>query len=210
MQDLLEQALIENGLTLEAKVKEQLLCYLVLLGKWNKVYNLTAITDIREMIYLHLIDSLIVGPYLEGQSCIDVGTGAGLPGIPLALAYPDTNWLLIDKNSKKIRFLTQVIAELNLKDRIDIAQCRVEDFQPGVCFDSILTRAFASLQQFVQQTSHLLQDHGQFIAMKGKYPTEELQAIPSDCYKVQQIARLELKGIAHQRHVICLRKFTRG
>lgn len=204
MQQLLTQALKENNLTVTDSAQQQLLTYLDLMHRWNKVFNLTAITNPREMVYLHIIDSLAVQPYLTGKRLLDVGSGAGLPGIPLAIVNPDQQWVLLDKNNKKTRFLTQASAELRLTN-VEVAHARCEDFKPSQCFDNILSRAFGTLSLFAESTAHLLCEHGQFIAMKGKYPQEEINELPTR-FLLQKSAQLDIKGISIERHVICLSK----
>jgi 16S rRNA (guanine527-N7)-methyltransferase len=204
MQKLLIQALKENNLVVTDVALQQLINYLDLLQRWNKVFNLTAITDPREMVYLHIIDSLSVQPFLNGKRFLDVGSGAGLPGIPLAIINPDQHWVLLDKNNKKTRFLTQACAELRLTNA-EAIHARCEDFQPSQCFDSILSRAFGSLRLFTESTAHLLCEHGQFIAMKGKYPHEEINEL-STRFLLQKTAQLDIKGMSIERHIICLSK----
>ena len=143
MQRLLTQALKENNLIISDAAQQQLLNYLALLQQWNKVFNLTAITDPREMVYLHIIDSLAIQPFLNGKRFLDVGSGAGLPGIPLAIIHPDQHWVLLDKNNKKTRFITQACAELRLTN-VEAVHARCEDFKPTQCFDNIVARAFAT------------------------------------------------------------------
>ena len=204
MQKRLLQALKENNLTVTASAQQQLITYLDLLQRWNKVFNLTAITDPREMVYLHIIDSLAVQPLLTGKRLLDVGSGAGLPGIPLAITNPDQQWVVLDKNNKKTRFLTQACAELRLTN-VEVVQARCEDFNPSQCFDNILSRAFGTLCLFTESTAHLLCEHGQFIAMKGKYPQEEINEL-STRFLLQKSVQLDIKGISIERHVICLSK----
>jgi 16S rRNA (guanine527-N7)-methyltransferase len=200
--ELLTIALRKNNHTLSNGARDKLARYLELLHTWNRSFNLTSITEPAEMVSLHIMDSLAVAPYLQGQRALDVGSGAGLPGIPLAIACPETNWTLLDKNGKKTRFLTQVIAELGLQN-IKAVHSRCEDFQPSVCFDSILSRAFGSLALFVETTAHLLCSNGIFIAMKGKYPDEELAELPNR-FITQHVTRLEIKGIMAERHIVCI------
>lgn len=199
---LLKAALQENKLTVSEAAQQQLLHYLELMQKWNQVFNLTNITNPRDMVYLHIIDSLAVQPCLHGSRLLDVGTGAGLPGIPLAILNPGQHWVLLDKNSKKTRFLTQTAAELKLKN-VEIVHSRSEDFHPGYCFDSILSRALGTLRMFVETTRHLLCPDGMFIAMKGKYPGEELDDLPQDV-RVLDVPRLEIKGVEIERHIVRL------
>ena len=200
---LLIKALQENQLSLNDLAKQQLIRYLLLLETWNRVFNLTTITETHEMVYLHIIDSLSMQPYLQGTHCLDVGSGAGLPGIPLAIANPHQQWILLDKNSKKTRFQTQAIAELGLTN-IRAIHSRSEDFHPTQCFDSILSRAFGTIRMSVESTEHLLGPDGVFIAMKGKYPQDELDDIP-DRFLVQDVARIDIKGIEVERHAVRIR-----
>lgn len=199
----IQTALTQNHLQLDATAISLLQRYLELMLKWNNTYNLTAITDPREMIYLHLIDSLIIAPYVKGTQCLDLGTGAGLPGIPLAIIHPNQQWTLVDKNSKKTRFLTQAVAELGLKN-VQVVHFRGEEFHPAHGFDNILSRAFGSLRLFVETTSHLLNPDGELIAMKGKYPDDELADLPAKV-SVQSVQRIDINGIDIERHLVCLR-----
>ena len=170
---LLEQGLKQFGLT---ALSEPLLQYLVLLNKWNVAYNLTAVRDLESMITRHLLDSLAILPWIKGNRILDVGTGAGLPGIPLAIAKPEIQVVLLDSNGKKIRFLNEVKRQLNLKN-IEIVQVRVENYHPSQGFDTVLSRAFSSLSQMIHWTRHLIAKDGIWLAMKGRYPDEELNAI---------------------------------
>ena len=203
---LFEKALLDNHIRLNDQARQKLIQYLELIKTWNRVFNLTSITDAREMVYLHLIDSLAVMPFLHGKRLLDVGSGAGLPGIPLAITNPDQQWVLLDKNNKKTRFLTQAIAELGLTNAQAI-HSRCEDFQPAQRFDSILSRAFGTIQMFAETTRHLLCPDGKLIAMKGKYPEDELNAIP-DYYVAQDITRLDIQGITIERHIVRLTRNT--
>lgn len=202
MNSLLITALQQNNITLPESAIDQLVHYLEMMRTWNKVFNLTGITDTREMVYLHIIDSLVVQPFLHGTRMLDVGSGAGLPGIPLAIMNPDQQWVLLDKVTKKTRFMTQVIAELKLSNASVISE-RCEDFEPEQCFDSILSRAFGTMRMFIETTNHLLCPDGRFIAMKGRYPQEELDDIPTG-FMAQSTTRLNIKGMDAVRHVVCL------
>jgi 16S rRNA (guanine527-N7)-methyltransferase len=203
MHALLTKALQANAITLPETAIQQLSAYLALLQTWNRAFNLTAITEPEDMVYLHIVDSLLVAPCLQGTRCLDVGSGAGLPGIALAVAEPDRHWVLLDKNSKKTRFLTQVVAELGLRN-VSVVHTRCEDFHPTQGFDSILARAFGTLSMFVQTTQHLLSPGGSWIAMKGKYPQDELADLPNTV-EAQQIKRIVMKGTDVDRHIVCLR-----
>lgn len=202
--ELLSTALAENNLSLDAITQQKLIDYLTLITTWNKVFNLTNIIKPREMVYLHLIDSLAVAPFLHGNRMLDVGSGAGLPGIPLAIIHPDQEWVLLDKNSKKTRFLTQAVAELGLR-HVKVVHSRSEDFQPASGFDSILSRAYGTLSMFTETTSHLLRDNGIFVAMKGRYPQDEIEALPADIV-VNSIQQIKVNGMEIDRHIVCLQK----
>ena len=188
------------GLTLDSRQQGLLLQYLELLAKWNKAYNLTAVRDEAQMVTRHLLDSLAIAPYLRGQRLIDVGTGAGLPGIPLAIVYPERVFHLLDSNGKKTRFLFQVKTALRL-DNMVVHQARVESFRPLELFDVVLSRAFASLQDMVDSCAHLLSAQGCFLAMKGAYPAEELQALGARL-QLRAVHPLSVPGLAEQRHLV--------
>lgn len=174
--------------------------YLALLSKWNKVYNLTAVRDEGHMVTRHLLDSLAITPYLSGGRFIDVGTGAGLPGVPLAIAHPDHEFHLLDSNGKKARFLFQVKTVLCL-DNIVIHQARVEAFGIADPFDTVLSRAFASLQDMAHSCRHLLAPGGRLLAMKGAYPSRELEGVSQACTEVA-VYPLVVPGLAEERHLV--------
>lgn len=155
---------------------DQLLAFIKLIEKWNKAYNLTAIRNREEMARLHILDSLAIVPHVEGRRVIDIGTGAGLPGIPLAICLPEIRFTLLDSNAKKTRFVQQVVLELKLKN-VDVIHTRVEDYHPEAGYDAVLTRAFASLSDMVKLTAHLLAENGVLLAMKGQTPDAELAEI---------------------------------
>jgi 16S rRNA (guanine527-N7)-methyltransferase len=187
-------------ISLSEAQQSALLHFLELLSKWNKTYNLTAIRDSSQMVCRHLLDSLAVSAHCHGHRLLDVGTGAGLPGIPLAILFPDRDIHLLDSNGKKTRFLFQVKTSLGL-DNISIHHQRVEDFAPTDLFDVVLSRAFSSLPDMVSGCRHLLADGGNFLAMKGSYPEQELLAVKEIC-QVQSTHSLVVPGLAEQRHLI--------
>ncbi len=184
-------------------VIERFAQFLALISKWNKTYNLTAIKNPEDMIILHIADSLSINPHLVGDRIIDAGTGAGLPGIPLAIINPDKKFVLLDSNSKKTRFLTQVKAELRLEN-IEIVHARAEDYKPTCCFDTVLSRAFASLSLMLKQTGRLCCKNGQFLAMKGAYPNDEIKDL-NNTYIVDKIAKLEVRNLKAERHAVLLK-----
>ena len=155
---------------------EQLLAFIRLIAKWNKAYNLTAVRNNEDMARLHILDSLAILPHIEGKRVIDIGTGAGLPGIPLAIFLPEVEFVLLDSNAKKTRFVQQVILELKLKN-VSVIHSRAEDYQPELGFDIITTRAFTNLADMVKMTAHLLSPNGVLLAMKGLIPEAELAEI---------------------------------
>jgi len=206
LNDFLKNALIENNQVLSDVQQTRILQYLDLLTRWNRITNLTRITTPSDMVMLHIIDSLSINPFLQGMTLLDVGSGAGAPGIPLAIIHPEKKFTLLDSQQKKVLFLRQVILELKL-NHVEVIHARVEDFKPVDCFDMILTRAFASLKLMLLACTHLLNTHGQFLAMKGLYPHKELQEIPPG-FQVQAVHPLLIKGLHAERHLVCIKKDT--
>jgi 16S rRNA (guanine527-N7)-methyltransferase len=195
----------ELGLALPAGQQEQLLDYLALLAKWNRVYNLTSLRDPMQMVTHHLLDSLAAVPAFEGaRNVLDVGAGGGLPGIVLAIARPDTKVSLVDTVHKKTAFLTQVKAELGL-DNVTVYTARVEQLQAPGKFDVITSRAFADLSDFVNWSGHLLQDGGRFIALKGVAPLDEQQRLPGE-WKVSESRALQVPRLGAERHLVFIEK----
>ena len=174
------QALSTLGLSLNP---EPFVAYLNLLHKWNQAYNLTAIRSFEDMITHHLLDSLAIMPWIQGPRLLDVGTGAGLPGIPLAQAMPSLNVVLLDSHGKKIQFLREVKRTLSLSN-VEIVQTRVETYHPSSGFDTVTSRAFSTLESFIHWTHHLISTEGIWLAMKGRYPDAELEAIQNP-YRVE-------------------------
>lgn len=169
----------------------QYLQYILLLHKWNRAYNLTAIRDVNLMVSLHLLDSLAILPWVNGSRVLDVGTGAGLPGVPLAIANPSWHVVLLDSNGKKIRFLNEVKRALSL-DNIEPIQTRVENYRSPHLFDTITSRAFSSVDAFLKQTRHLKAPNGICLAMKGRYPENELTTItPTPIVQSYAVAGIE-------------------
>lgn len=197
----LQQGLREMGLELPPAAVEKLLNFLQLLEKWNQAYNLTAVRDPEQMVPRHLLDSLSVLPYLQGPRVLDIGTGAGLPGIPLALARPDLEFTLLDSNAKKTRFATQALHELGLKN-VAVVQERVEKFHPAEKFDTLIARAFASIPDMLAASRHLCAPNGRFLVMKGVFPQEELAAV-TDGYRAE-VKALAIPGLDAARHMVIL------
>lgn len=181
-----------------------LLHYLRELVHWNAAYNLTAIRDPAEMVTRHLLDSLALLPHLHGGFLVDVGCGAGLPGIPLHLADAVDQTLLVDSNGKKVRFCRHVIAELGL-EQIEARQARVETLPADLGADVVVSRAYASLAEFAASAGHVLRPGGQLYAMKGRLPSDEIDALPGD-WEVTEQLELTVPGLDEERWLICLRQ----
>ena len=194
------------GVELSEGQQQQLLVYLALLIKWNKAYNLTAVRDPDEMVSRHLLDSLSVVSFVaeSGQTWLDVGSGGGMPGVPLAIMFPDRSFTLLDSNGKKTRFLTQVKLELKLAN-LEVVHSRVEQFQPAEAFDGITSRAFSSLEDFANWTRHLGNTQTRWLAMKGVQPDDELQRLPAD-FRLDACHVLKVPGCQGQRHLLILRR----
>ena len=186
--------------SLDEKQQSSLIKYVELLDKWNKTYNLTAVRKPEQMVTRHLLDSLSICPYIRGKHILDVGTGAGLPGIPLAIVFPEKQFTLLDSNNKKTRFVTQAVSELELPN-VDVVQSRVENFQFPELFDTITTRAYSAIGEMVKQTSHLLANNGVFLAMKGANPIAEIDEMSSN-YVVKESHVIKVPGLEEERHLL--------
>jgi len=195
-------ALEQMGVSGDEASLSQLEKFVNILNKWNKVYNLTAIRDPAQMVTLHLLDSLAIQPYLEGVDVLDVGSGAGIPGIPLAVFNPEKNFTLLDSNSKKTRFIAQAAIELGLKN-VKVVTSRVENFLPEKTFDTVVTRAFASIDKILLLTGKLYSENGTVLLMKGVVPEQELARLPEN-FNLKQVVRLAVPGLIGERHIISL------
>ena len=195
------------SLSIDEFSRQQLLAYHQLLLKWNKAYNLTAVRDPLEMVSRHLLDSLSIVSLIEGRRFIDVGAGAGLPGLVLAIVFPERRFDLLDSNGKKTRFLFQVKTELKL-DNVEVHHCRVEQHRVEQPYDGVLSRAFATLADMVQGSEQLLDAGGRFYAMKGVYPQDELKALSElpKSYNVEACHRLQVPGETGERHLVVINK----
>lgn len=202
----LEQLVAQTTLTLSEQQIDQLIAYLELLVKWNKAYNLTSVRDPEEMLVKHIMDSLMVGEHLTAKSYIDVGTGPGLPGIPLAILHPERNFVLLDSLGKRITFLRQVVFQLALTN-VQPVLSRVEQYQPEQPFDAVLSRAFASLTDMVTWCHHLVDENGRFLALKGQFPQEEIEQLPENIGLVSS-HKITVPGLVGERHLLELKKIT--
>lgn len=203
IEEELQQGINQLGMDVDKEAQQKLLKYLELLVKWNKVYNLTAIRDKKQMVIHHLLDSLAVVPYLWGKSWMDVGCGAGLPGLVLAIVRPEWTFTMLDSNSKKTGFVQQAVIELELKN-VKVHCARVEDFIVEEKFDGIISRAFTELKDFIVITRHLLSEHGGWAAMKGS-PEQELIRLPEDC-RIENVITLKVPGLNAARSLVLARK----
>lgn len=191
------------GISLSDQQKQQLVAYVGLLDKWNKAYNLTSVRDPQQMLVRHILDSIVVAPHLQGSRFIDVGTGPGLPGIPLAIVMPDAHFTLLDSLGKRVRFLRQVQHELGLTN-ITPVQSRVEAFPAEPPFDGVISRAFASLTDMVNWCHHLPGREGRFLALKGVRPDDEIAELPAG-YVSDAVIKLQVPQLEGDRHLVILR-----
>jgi 16S rRNA (guanine527-N7)-methyltransferase len=192
------------GLPLASGVQERLLAYLRLIEKWNRVYNLTAVRDSDKMVPQHLLDALAVAPHLRGRSLLDVGSGAGLPGIPLSLARPELAVTLLEANHKKAAFLRQASIELDLSN-VEVVNARVEEWSAPSCYDVVISRAFSDLAEFVTLAGRHVAEEGVLAAMKGVYPFEELAQLPAP-YRMTNAIVLNVSGLDAERHLILVQR----
>lgn len=204
-----QQAILEKGikdakLDISEQTQGKLLDYLALMQKWNKVHNLTAVRDVDEMVTLHLLDSLVVLPFIDAKSLLDVGSGGGLPGIPLAICLPDLKVTVIDSNNKKVSFMRQAKAELGIAN-LEVLGGRVEDIAAIRSFEIIISRAFSDLGLFISLTRHLLDVQGKWLAMKGVYPEAELAELAEKTGVTSlKVEVLNVPGLGAQRHLAFL------
>ena len=207
MNDALWQRQLADGLAdldqeLDATRQQRLLTFLALLNKWNRAYNLTAVREPGQMVSRQLLDSLSILPFVTADHLLDVGAGGGLPGIPLAIALPERRFTLLDSNSKKTRFLTQCVLELGLKN-VDIVHGRAESCDPALRYQQISSRAFTALDNLVAWCGHLLADEGEFLAMKGQFPDDEVAALPVG-WQVTSRQSLSVPGSDGDRHLLVI------
>ncbi len=198
----LDDGLAVLGLDLPDAIRVQLIAYVELLARWNAAYNLTAVRDPGDMVARHLLDSLVIVPHVSGATLADLGSGAGLPGIPLALVAPQRQVTLVDSNGKKARFLREAVRSLKLAN-VRVIEGRVQDV-PGQ-FDCITARAFATLADMLDWAGGLLAEGGHWLAMKGKLADEEIAAVPAG-FRIEQVVALDVPAIVGERHLIVVRR----
>jgi 16S rRNA (guanine527-N7)-methyltransferase len=202
----LDAGLSALGIALDESAMARLLDYVDLLQRWNAAYNLTAVRDPAEMVTRHLLDSLAILPHVSGATLADLGSGAGLPGIPLAIAAPARETLLVDSNGKKARFLREAVRKLALANA-RVAESRVENVEGT--FDCITARAFASLGDMLASGGHLLARDGRWLALKGRFPDDELADVP-DAFEIERTVELNVPGLDAERHLVILKRRSVG
>ena len=203
MKAKLENLLAQAEIQLTDLQKDQLIQLVQLLHKWNKAYNLTSVRDPQEMLVKHILDSIVVSPYLQGDRFIDVGTGPGLPGLPLAIINPTKQFVLLDSLGKRISFIRNAVRELGLTN-VEPVLSRVEEYQPEQKFDGVLSRAFASLKDMTDWCHHLPKQDGYFYALKGIYHEDEVQELEKK-FEVKDVITLNVPELVGERHLIVLR-----
>jgi len=213
MQDLFDSLYLQFDelkkdidVAIDVQQQTKLVQIVCLLNKWNKAYNLSSVRDPHEMLIKHIFDSIAVGPHLRGDTFADVGTGPGLPGIPLAIMYPEKSFTLIDSLGKRIRFIKQATHDLGIKNVFPI-QSRVEQVIPEQAFDGVLSRAFASLNDMLHWCQHLVDEKGEFLALKGQLHADEINQIPAQFTLVQSIPLL-IPSLVGDRHLIKIKKMA--
>jgi 16S rRNA (guanine527-N7)-methyltransferase len=203
LEEQVARGIVALGIEAPADAASSLARYLELIAKWNRVHNLTAVREPEQMVVLHVLDSLSVLPHLAGaRTLLDVGSGPGLPGIPLAIARPQLAVTLLDSSHKKSAFLRQAKTELALGNA-EVVCDRVENWNPDIRFDVVVSRAFSELADFVVQAGHLVAPGGQLIAMKGVYPFEEIARVPAS-HKVAKVLELAVPTLEAKRHLVFL------
>ena len=202
LNEKLKTLLKQTALCITEQQQNQLVKLVLLLHKWNKTYNLTSVRDPMEMLVKHVMDSIVVSPYLQGHKFIDVGTGPGLPGLPLAIINPDKHFVLLDSLGKRISFIRNAIRELGLTN-VEPVLSRVEDYYPDHQFDGVLSRAFASLKDMTEWCHHLPKSDGLFYALKGLYHEEEVKELNPQ-FRVKNVIKLEVPELTGERHLVIL------
>lgn len=201
---LLDGYINDLDFTIDEHKKNQLLKLVVLLNKWNKTYNLTSVRKPEDMLTRHIMDSVVVSPFLEGKHFIDVGTGPGLPGLPLAILNPDKEFVLLDSLGKRIRFIRQAIFDLGLTN-VSAVQSRVEEYQPDFYFDGVLSRAFASITDMLTWCPHLTDSKGHYLALKGQLTQALDEPLPAG-FLIKSVESLFVPGLDGERNLVIIER----
>jgi 16S rRNA (guanine527-N7)-methyltransferase len=204
LHSILASGLEALSLNLTDKQQQQLVEFVLLIDKWNKAYNLTSVRCPKQMMVKHILDSLAIVPHLTGENIIDVGTGPGLPGMPLAIAFPDKTFTLLDSLGKRVRFMTQCVHTLKLTN-VTPVNSRVENHVGDKPYDIVLSRAFASLKDMLHWCEHLVDSDGQFLALKGQFPQNEIDEV-SDHFQIMNTENITVPSLDGERHLVWLRK----
>lgn len=204
LNDILMQGSESLSLTLSEQQAEKLVGYVERIDKWNKAYNLTSVREPEQMMVKHILDSIAVAPFIDGKTIIDVGTGPGLPGIPLSVMLPDSSFTLLDSLGKRVRFMKQCAFELGLNN-VTPVHSRVEDHKPDQPYDIVLSRAFASLKDMLHWCEHLVDSSGVFVALKGQFPQSEIDEV-SDHFRIESVKALSVPDLEGERHLVNIRK----
>lgn len=204
LHSILASGLDALSLDISDTQQQQLVDYVMMIDKWNKAYNLTSVRDPKQMMVKHILDSLAIVPHLTGDNIIDVGTGPGLPGMPLAIAFPEKTFTLLDSLGKRVRFMTQCVHTLKLSN-VTPVQSRVEEHNGQQPYDIVLSRAFASLKDMLHWCAHLVDSEGQFLALKGQFPQNEIDEV-SDHFQVSKTENLTVPNLIGERHLVWLKK----
>ncbi len=191
------------GIQMEQGTADMLQQHLALLVKWNRTYNLTAITHPTEMVVQHVLDSLVVNQHLKGSRMLDIGSGGGFPGLPLAILNPEQRWTLLDSRSKRIEFIRHVVSKTGVSN-VDLENCRVENFRPETKFDTLTARAFSSLQNLLILSGACQQPGTRILAMKGKAPYDEIEELPDHIRSAVKVIRLEVPFLDAERHLVTI------
>lgn len=202
LEAMLQSGLEALGLSVDKQRQESLLAFVDLLQHWNRTYNLTAVRSADEMVPKHILDSLSVLGWVPAGRLLDAGSGAGLPGIPLAIVEPALEVTTLDSAGKKVRFMSHAKRSLGL-DNVHPVQARLESFEPGVKPDTVISRAFASLDAFAAAARHLVSEDTLLLAMKGRYPGEEIEALP-EWIDVRSVKKLDVPGLHEERHLVIM------
>jgi 16S rRNA (guanine527-N7)-methyltransferase len=202
--NLLKTNLKQTDIEVTEQQQNKLIDFVIMMNKWNKAYNLTSVRDPQDMVLKHLLDSIVIAPYITEKTYIDVGTGPGLPGIPLAIIHPDKTFILLDSLGKRVRFMKQVAHELKINN-IQPIQSRVEDYVSTLPIDGVLSRAFASLRDMLHWCQHLVDSSGNFMALKGQIPQQEIDDLPAG-FILKDVIKLTVPGVEGDRHLIKIQK----
>jgi 16S rRNA (guanine527-N7)-methyltransferase len=207
-EDLLEDGLYELGLEEQLSGDDRLMEYITELMNWNRIYNLTSVRKPTEIVTRHILDCLTILPHLNGDRILDIGTGAGLPGIPLAIACPERAFVLLDSSSKKLRFIQQTLGILEL-DNVKLEHVRIEDYRPDELFGTVICRAFSDLHDLYKHAARLCTVDGRMLAMKGVYPMAEIESL-EDKDVIDDVVSLTVPGLDAERHLVLMHPTTNG